>query len=175
VEQKNLWAPWRIEYIKGLNEKSECFVCDYIAAPEKDAENLVLWRTENFLVLFNRFPYNNGHMLICPKRHIPDLDSASDIELAEMMILTRDCQKVLSAAVMPHGFNVGINFGRCAGAGLPEHMHIHIVPRWNGDTNFMAVCGQTDVISQGLKDLYIDLKQKSTELDLPGIAISDKQ
>jgi ATP adenylyltransferase len=76
---------------------------------------------------------------------------------------------------MPHGFNVGINFGRCAGAGLPEHMHIHIVPRWNGDTNFMAVSGQTDVISQGLKDLYVDLKQKSTELDLPGIAISNKQ
>jgi len=86
-----------------------------------------------------------------------------------MMKLTRDCKKVLSAAIFPHGFNVGINFGRCAGAGLPEHMHIHIVPRWNGDTNFMAVCGQTDVISQGLKDLYADLKQKSAELNLPNL------
>lgn len=97
------------------------------------------------------------------------MDSATDVELAEMMKLTRDCQKVLSAAIFPHGFNVGINFGRCAGAGLPEHMHIHIVPRWNGDTNYMAVCAGTDVISQGLKELYADLKLKSTELNLPNL------
>lgn len=169
LESKNLWAPWRIEYIRGLDEKSECFVCDYIASPENDKENLVLWRTENFVVMFNRFPYNNGHLLIAPRRHIPDLDAATEAELCEMMKLTRDCKKVLSSAIRPHGFNVGINFGRCAGAGLPEHMHIHIVPRWDGDTNFMAVCSGTDVISQGLKDLYSELKTKSEELNLPNL------
>ena len=121
------------------------------------------------MVLFNRFPYNNGHLLICPVRHIPDLDSASDEELLEMMKLTRDCQKVLSEAIMPHGFNVGLNFGRCAGAGLPEHMHIHIVPRWDGDTNFMAVCADTDVISQGLANLFDQLKQISKKQNLPNL------
>ncbi|MBW8035577.1 MAG: HIT domain-containing protein, partial [Planctomycetes bacterium] len=89
----------------------------------------MLWRTENCLVVFNRFPYNNGHLMIAPIRHIPDLDQASDEELLEFMKLTRDCKKVLTAAISPHGFNVGINFGRCAGAGLPGHVHIHIVPR----------------------------------------------
>ena len=169
MQRKNLWAPWRIEYIKGLSEKSDCFVCDCIAAPEKDEENLVLWRTDHCIVIFNRFPYNNGHLLICPVRHIGDLDSASDEELLEIMKLTRECQKVLSEAISPHGFNVGLNFGRCAGAGLPEHMHIHIVPRWDGDTNFMAVCAETDVISQGLSELFSELKQLSDKHNLPNL------
>jgi ATP adenylyltransferase len=169
VQRKNLWAPWRIEYIKGLNEKSDCFVCDYIAATDKDEENLVLWRSEHCIVIFNRFPYNNGHLLICPVRHISDLESASDEEMLEMIKLTRDCQKVLSEAICPHGFNVGVNFGRCAGAGLPGHMHIHIVPRWDGDTNFMTVCAETDVISQGLTELFGQLKQLSDKHNLPNL------
>ncbi len=167
MERNILWAPWRIGYIKGLDEKPECFICSYLQTPDKDQDNHVLWRTERCVVVFNRYPYNNGHLLIAPQRHIPDFDHADEDELLEMTKLIRECQKVLTASISPHGFNVGMNFGRCAGAGLPDHMHIHVVPRWNGDTNYMHVVSDTDVISQGLDELYDDLKQKSSELDLP--------
>lgn len=167
MERKILWAPWRIGYIRGLSEKSECFLCDYIVNPDKDEENLVLWRTERCMVVFNKFPYNNGHLLIAPIRHIPDFDSADEEEMLEMTKLVRECQKVLGESISPHGFNVGMNFGRCAGAGLPDHMHIHIVPRWDGDTNYMHVVSDTDVISQGLDELYDDLRRISREKDLP--------
>ena len=169
MERKNLWAPWRVKYIQGINHQSECFLCDYYAAPEKDTENLLLWRTEHAFVVFNKFPYNNGHLLIAPVRHIATLDDATDAEQLCMMNLVRDCQKALSLAISPHGFNVGMNFGRCAGAGLPGHLHIHVVPRWNGDTNYMHVCADTDVISQGLDELYEKLTQISQTERLPGV------
>jgi len=169
LERKNLWAPWRIKYIQGLSQKSDCFLCDYYAAPEKDKENLLLWRTEHAFVVFNKFPYNNGHLLIAPVRHIPSLDDATDEELLCLMHLARDCQKALSLTIQPHGFNVGMNFGRCAGAGLPDHMHIHIVPRWDGDTNYMHVCSDTDVISQGLVELYDQLLAVGREQNLPRV------
>ena len=169
LERKNLWAPWRINYIKGLSEDHGCFICNYLKNPAQDRENFVLWRTENSLVVFNRYPYNNGHMLIAPARHVPDLESATETELLELAKLTRDCQKVLTAAIAPGGFNVGMNFGRCAGAGLPEHMHVHIVPRWDGDTNFMHICSDTDVISQSLTELYDELKEISLKENLPDI------
>lgn len=158
-----------MEYIKGIEEKTDCFICDYVAEADKDTDNLVLWRTDRCIVMFNRFPYNNGHLLVAPLRHIADMDQAEDAELLQFMKLTRDCQKVLTGAISPHGFNVGLNFGRCAGAGLPGHMHIHIVPRWNGDTNFMAVFADTDVISQSLTELYQQLKEVSKENNLPSV------
>ncbi|MBN1818493.1 MAG: HIT domain-containing protein [Sedimentisphaerales bacterium] len=167
MERKNLWAPWRMEYIRGLGEKTDCFLCDYVSSPDKDADHHVLWRTERSLVVFNRFPYNNGHMLIAPRRHIGELEQADEAELLELMTLTRDCQQVLHRAISPQGFNVGINFGRCAGAGLPEHLHLHIVPRWNGDTNYMAVCAQTDVISQSMSELYQRLREISQTEGFP--------
>lgn len=167
MERKNLWAPWRIKYIQGLSQESDCFLCDYYAVPQKDKENLLLWRTEHAFVVFNKFPYNNGHLLIAPVRHIPSLDDATNEELLCMMNLVRDCQKALLLTIHPHGFNVGMNFGRCAGAGLPEHMHIHIVPRWDGDTNYMHVCSDTDVISQSLTELYDQLIQVSQTENLP--------
>ena len=169
VRRSNLWAPWRMKYIRDLADSGGCFFCDYLKTPDKDRENFVLWRTGNAMVVFNRFPYNNGHLLIAPKRHIADLDDATDKELLEMMKLIRESKKALSTAVKPHGFNVGMNFGRCAGAGLPGHMHIHIVPRWDGDTNFMHVCSDTDVISQSLTELYDQLKDLSEKHNLPGI------
>ncbi len=166
MERKNLWAPWRIKYVQGLSESSECFICEIGENPHDD-ENLVLWRTTHCLVILNRFPYNNGHLLIAPVRHIPDLDQTSDEEVLEMLKLVRESQKALSLTIKPHGFNVGMNFGRCAGAGLPEHLHIHIVPRWEGDTNFINVCSDTDVISQSLTELLEQLKQISKEHNLP--------
>ena len=121
------------------------------------------------IVILNHFPYNNGHLLIAPARHVPDLDQADDEELLELTKLVRESQKALSLAIKPHGFNIGMNFGRCAGAGLPDHLHIHIVPRWDGDTNFMHVCGDTDVISQSLTELLGLLKQISKEHNLPNL------
>jgi ATP adenylyltransferase len=167
LERKNLWAPWRIGYIQGLSEGSDCFICHNLANPQDDDKNLVLWRSGCCIVVLNRFPYNNGHLLIAPSRHIPDLDQATDEELLEMTRLLRESQKALSLAIKPHGFNVGMNFGRCAGAGLPEHLHIHLVPRWDGDTNFMSVCSDIKVVSQSLSELFEQLKQVSKEHNLP--------
>lgn len=181
AKQNNLWAPWRMNYILGLgtdktpkkenssdtSEKNECFICHNLAHPQDDDENFVLWRTGKSIVILNRFPYNNGHLLIAPARHIPDLSQANDDELLDMIKVTRESQKALSLAVKPHGFNVGMNFSRCAGAGLPDHMHIHVVPRWNGDTNFMSVCGDAKIISQSLTELLELLKKVSSENKLP--------
>jgi ATP adenylyltransferase len=176
MENKNLWAPWRIRYVQGLDKeplaagkKTGCFICHNLEHPQDDNENLVLWRTEESIVILNRYPYNNGHLLVAPARHIPDLEHASDEELCEMIKLIRESQNALSLAIKPHGFNVGMNFGRCAGAGLPGHLHIHIVPRWDGDTNFMAVCSSTDVISQSLTELLGLLKKISKEQNLPSL------
>ena len=176
MENKNLWAPWRIQYVQGLgkeplaNEKKKgCFICHNFKRPQDDDENLVLWRTDKSIVILNCYPYNNGHLLIAPARHIPDLGDATDEEMLEMIKLIRESQKALSLAIKPHGFNVGMNFGRCAGAGLPGHLHIHVVPRWDGDTNFMAVCANTDVISQSLAELLSLLKKISTEQNIPNL------
>jgi ATP adenylyltransferase len=169
LDTKNLWAPWRIKYIQGLGEKNGCFICHNLENPKDDARNLVLWRADKSIVIFNRFPYNNGHLLIAPTRHIPNLNEATEEEMLELIKLIRESQKALCLAINPHGFNVGMNFGRCAGAGLPEHFHIHIVPRWDGDTNFMNVCSDTDVISQSLTELYEQLKQISKENNLPNL------
>lgn len=169
MKSKNLWAPWRIKYIQALEQQDGCFICSSCNSVKKDRQNLLLWRTERCLVLFNAFPYNNGHLLICPVRHIPDLSGATDEESLEMMKLIKQCQEVLTAAIKPHGFNVGMNFGRCAGAGLPGHMHIHVVPRWDGDTSFMAVCSDTGVISQSMNELYEMLAAISSEKNLPNV------
>ncbi len=182
MERNNLWAPWRIKYVQGLDEKphpeknddqttedGKCFICHILQHPQQDDKNLVLWRTDKSISILNRFPYNNGHLLIAPVRHIPDLDQATDEELLEMTKLTRETQKALSLTIKPHGFNVGMNFGRCAGAGLPGHLHIHVVPRWDGDTNYMSVCSDTKVISQSLTELLELLRQTSKEHNLPNL------
>jgi len=172
LEHKNLWAPWRIGYVQGLSDSPDyadgkCFICRVSQDLDNNDKNLVLWRSSRSIVLLNRFPYNNGHLLIAPTRHIPDLQQATEDELLEMFKLVREAEKALTLAVQPHGFNVGMNFGRCAGAGLPDHLHIHLVPRWNGDTGFMSVCSDTDVISQSLHELLDQLKQVSKEHNLP--------
>jgi len=169
LQRNNLWAPWRINYIQALDKTDGCFICDNLQHPDDDDKNLVLWRTEHSIVILNRFPYNNGHLLIAPTRHIAELDQATEEELLEMIKLISQSQKALSLAIQPHGFNVGMNFGRSAGAGLPGHLHIHVVPRWDGDTNFMSVCSDTKVISQSLSELLELLKKISGEHNLPSI------
>lgn len=169
MKRYNLWAPWRIKYIKGLAEKHECFICNNVNNPQADEENFVLWRTKSSIVMLNRFPYNNGHLLVCPLKHASDFEQLNDAELLEINKLIIACQKALRLTVNPHGFNVGMNFGRCAGAGVPGHLHVHIVPRWDGDTNFMEVTGGTDVISQSMRELYLQLKEAGNKNNLPGI------
>jgi len=169
LEHKNLWAPWRIGYVQDIGKGDKCFICRNLECPQDDDKNLVLWRSSKCIVVLNRYPYNNGHLLIAPARHIFDFAAATDDELLEMAKLIREAQKVLSLTIKPHGFNVGMNFGRCAGAGLPGHLHIHLVPRWDGDTNFMSVCSNTDVISQSLTELLTALRQTSAKHGLPAL------
>ena len=168
MNRNNLWAPWRIGYIQGLDEKHDCFICHNVKHPRQDGENFVLWRSQHCLAMLNKFPYNNGHLLLASLRHVAGLDELDDGEMLELTKLIIASQKVLTLAIKPHGFNIGMNFGRCAGAGLPGHLHIHVVPRWDGDTNFMDICAETDVISQSMKDLYKQLKTASVEHNLPG-------
>lgn len=169
MENKNLWAPWRIGYITSVDKEDQgCFLCHDAEPSDQDEKNLVLWRTELSIVVLNRYPYNNGHALIAPRRHVGDMEDLSSAEMMDLMQLTRDLKRTLSLAMNPQGFNIGINFGRCAGAGLPGHMHVHIVPRWNGDTNFVSVCSDTKVISQSMEECLAQLKEVSTKHGLPG-------
>jgi len=157
---KNLWAPWRMQYIRSIEEsfrEGGCFLCDYWRQPESDVENHVLWRGPSTFAVMNRFPYTNGHLLIANGPHQGDMGSLSDDELSNLSRFIRDGIRVLSRAIKPHGFNVGYNLGRCAGAGLPDHIHAHIVPRWNGDTNYMAVISDIRVIPDSLTSLYQEL------------------
>ena len=147
-----LWAPWRMDFIK-IVEEPGCFLCRAIEE-DRDEENLVLARGETCFCIMNRYPYNNGHLMVSPKRHRGTLNQLTLKELQEIMLMVRQAQNALADTVHPHGFNIGANIGRCAGAGLPGHFHMHIVPRWNGDTNFMPVLADTKVIPQALSELY---------------------
>ena len=154
-----LWAPWRLDYIKTVSDgPKECFLCTYAREPDKDAANLVVLRTATCSVVMNRYPYVNGHLLIAPYRHVAQLGDLEPQERSDMMELIVHAQKMLEQTMNPQGFNIGINIGRCAGAGVPGHVHAHVVPRWNGDSNFMSVVGNVRVIPQALEDTYRLLK-----------------
>ena len=166
--QVNLWAPWRMEYIASLADEGDgCFLCRYRDEASRDEANLVLWRGRRSFAVMNRFPYTGGHTMIAPLAHVGTLGELDHETLCEMMEILRDTQQVLERVVHAHGFNIGMNIGRCAGAGLPGHLHVHIVPRWTGDTNFMAVFGQVRVIPETLDRLYGQLREAGEELGLP--------
>lgn len=150
-----LWAPWRMKYIEYAKVEREqgCFICRGYSE-RNDEDNLILYKGEHVIVLMNRFPYNTGHLLIAPVRHVPDLESLSDRELCILSKAVRLSINVLRRAFNPEGFNIGVNLGRVAGAGLDTHVHVHVVPRWNGDTNFMPVIADTKVIPEALNDTY---------------------
>ena len=177
MPNNNLWAPWRISYLKDLGDKEAdgqdvtkketCFLCDYLARPAADGDNLLLYRGRRNFVVMNGYPYSAGHLLIAPHDHVPDLDCLDDDAMLEMMKLTRDYQKIIARTIRPHGFNIGFNIGRCAGAGLPGHVHLHIIPRWDGDTNMLTTVGNTRVISQSLSELYNELLESAKILNLP--------
>jgi ATP adenylyltransferase len=150
-----LWAPWRLDYIKTVADgPKECFLCAAAQAPERDAANLVVARSAHCLLMLNKYPYVNGHLLVAPYRHEAGLSDLPAEERAEMMELLVHGQRLLTAAANPQGFNMGLNIGPCAGAGVPGHVHAHIVPRWAGDTNFMSVVGQVRIIPQALEETF---------------------
>ena len=160
-----------MEYIHSLSEEGEggCFLCRYVGTPDRDADNHVVWRQDACLTVFNRFPYCNGHLLTAPRAHVAELDDLDDATLNELIRQVRDARRLLAAATGAQGFNVGMNFGRCAGAGLPGHLHVHVVPRWEGDTNFMAVVGDTRVISQSIEELHAKMREAAPALGLPAV------
>ncbi|HBV95462.1 MAG: HIT family hydrolase [Peptococcaceae bacterium BICA1-7] len=147
-----IWAPWRTVYI-GKDHGSACIFCEKLTS-DKDAENYVLFRGDRVFALLNLYPYNNGHILISPKRHVGDLTDLDQDEILELGLVTQKMTALLREAFNPEGFNIGVNLGKIAGAGVPGHFHVHIVPRWGGDTNFMPVLGDVRVISEGLDLTY---------------------
>lgn len=147
-----LWAPWRIGYIKG-EKPSGCIFCER-AAEQRDQENLILYRGASCFVILNLYPYNNGHLMVVPYHHAASIEDLTTAVLAELMALTQRALAVLREAMRPTGFNIGINLGVPAGAGVADHVHQHVVPRWVGDTNFMSVVGDARVMPQSLQSCY---------------------
>jgi ATP adenylyltransferase len=153
-----LHAPWRIEYILAPKPALDESLFTRIAQSNEDEANYVVVRDRTCYALLNKFPYVGGHLMVVPYKQTPDFDGLTDEEMADLLKLTRRCQAAVKRLMKPDGFNVGINIGKCAGAGILEHLHIHIVPRWNGDTNFMPVLAGTSVVPQALSELAAQLR-----------------
>ena len=159
ARMRNLYAPWRMEYIGGPEEPG-CLFCRVWQAPaEDDRRNLVLCRAGDALAMMNKFPYNNGHLMVAPRAHVASLTDLDDDQTAAVMRLVRRSLRVLQGVMQPQGFNVGVNIGRVAGAGFPDHVHVHIVPRWDGDTNFLPVLAEVKVVNEHLDRTWEKLSE----------------
>jgi ATP adenylyltransferase len=155
---ERLWAPWRAGYVQKASPPATtgvdpCFICEALSRDD-DRENLLVWRQPHSAVFLNRYPYNNGHLLVVPLKHGSQLQEFEGDELNEPLATIRRLVTILDVMLRPQGYNIGLNLGRAAGAGLPGHLHWHIVPRWDGDTNFMPVLGETKVLIESLHDFY---------------------
>jgi len=157
---KVLWAPWRMQYIEEAAgaEEQECIFCTK-PKENRDEENYIVYRGETCFIIMNIYPYNNGHLMIAPYRHVATPLELTEKEMLELMKTVNIGIKALEKAFNPHGFNIGINLGRAAGAGIVDHIHIHVVPRWQGDTNFMPILAETKIIPQHLRETYRKLRQ----------------
>jgi ATP adenylyltransferase len=144
---EHLWSPWRLDYVTGTDKTVDCVFC---AALSGEQASLLLFRGRTCFVILNKYPYNNGHLMVVPNRHVPSLAGATEEELCELIDLTRRAELALTEAYEPHGFNMGVNVGKPAGAGVLDHVHLHVVPRWNGDTNYMTVVGEARVLPEEL-------------------------
>jgi len=160
---KKIWAPWRIQYIQIAGKMEGCILCDK-PAEKNDEPNLILYRGRNNFVILNAYPYTPGHLMVAPYRHIGDLNDISEEESREHNEVIKLCLNLLNAVVKPDGFNIGMNLGRVAGAGIPGHVHTHIVPRWQGDNNFMPVVADVKVLSESLSATYKKLKDGLQQL-----------
>ena len=155
---ETLHAPWRIEYILSPKPELKEGLFTRIAQSSDDEANMVIVRDRTCFALLNKYPYNGGHLMVVPYKEVSDLNGLTDEELADLWKLVRRCIAALAAVMKPDGFNVGINLGKVAGAGIVEHLHIHVVPRWNGDTNFMPVLANTTVLPEALKEVAAKLR-----------------
>ena len=181
MSTENLWAPWRMDYLRQLESSgdldapelgsetssSTCFICDAVAGKgdsEHARQRLVLQNDDRGVILLNRYPYTNGHLLIAPIAHVMELSDLESIQRTGLIDLVALSEQLLRVGLNPQGLNVGINIGRCAGAGLPGHLHVHVVPRWGGDTNFMQVTGQVRVIPQALEESFSHLSETLRKL-----------
>ena len=153
---QNLWAPWRSSFVLSKKERG-CIFCKRLKQKE-DRKNLIIHRGEKCFIIMNRFPYNAGHLMVAPIRHIGQLEKLTQTEMLELMELQQLCVKLLKKELKPQGFNTGMNLGKIAGAGIADHIHIHVVPRWEGDTNFMPILGKTKIVSIGLEEMYQKLR-----------------
>ena len=158
MRDKILWAPWRYRFIKSKKEKG-CVFCNRIGMKDS-VKNLILYRGDKVCVIMNKYPYNTGHAMVVPYRHVGQIEKLTDAESVEFFDVTRLTVKVIKRTLKPDSLNLGMNLGRSSGAGIPGHVHMHIVPRWNGDTNFMPVVGETEVISAPLEPIYRDLRRE---------------
>ncbi len=154
---QNLWAPWRSKFVLGKKEHG-CIFCTRLRQ-RKDKSNLILYRGKRCFIIMNRFPYNAGHLMVAPIRHIGELEKLNQAEMLELLQLSQLCIRLLKKELKPQSFNVGMNLGKISGAGIADHLHIHIVPRWEGDTNFMPILGKTKVVSVGLEEMYERLRR----------------
>lgn len=156
----HLWTPWRMTYLQGNSPKPDgCLFCNAAASPETDEALLVLHRGRHAFIILNLYPYNNGHLMIVPFEHTPSIEQLSPETLTEIMTLSQRALATLRQAYEPQGFNLGINVGAAAGAGVPGHVHLHIVPRWAGDTSFMSAIGNTRVVPEWLAQTYQRLRE----------------
>lgn len=155
MKVNRLWAPWRIDYIKGKKQKG----CIFCKAAKHAKGDYVIFKTKYSVALLNAFPYNNGHIMVAPRRHIKDITRLKEPEARDVFRSLKKIKRLLDKVLKPHGYNIGINISRSAGAGITGHIHIHIVPRWRGDTNFMTAVSGTKIISQSLGELYKQLKK----------------
>ncbi len=160
-----LWSPWRYDYIKSGGQKlsadsSSCVFCEILNSPATDEEKFILHRAGHNFIILNIYPYISGHLMIVPFAHLADLDQAPKAITDELMDLTKRCQTALRETYQPNGFNLGMNFGKAAGAGIADHFHLHILPRWIGDANFMTAIGETRTIPESLQTTYEKLKDK---------------
>ena len=155
---EQIWAPWRIQYVQ-MEKPPGCILCEK-PAQKSDAQNYILYRGSQNFVIMNSYPYNPGHLMVAPYRHVAGLDGLTDDELSEHFKIVSRCTKLLREAFNPQGFNIGINMGKAAGSGIDEHVHTHVVPRWQGDTNFMPVISNIRVVPQALTETYQKLKAK---------------
>ena len=165
---ESLHAPWRIEYILAPKPAQTDSLFSRIAQSSDDETNFVIARARTCFALLNTYPYTGGHLMVVPYKQVQDLNGLTVEEMADLMKLTRSCQNALTRVMNPHGFNVGINLGKVAGAGIQEHLHVHLVPRWEGDTNFMPVIANTSVVPQALKELAAQLRTVLLEESVNG-------
>jgi ATP adenylyltransferase len=159
VRVERLFTPWRREFIESAasaDKQAACFLCA-AAAEQADEETLVVHRDQRVFVILNRYPYNSGHLLVAPYAHTGDLAALDAPTAADLMHISQRAVGILQEVYRPHAFNLGLNLGRTAGAGLPDHLHVHVVPRWDGDTNFMPIVGQTKVLPESLDQTYARL------------------